>query len=299
MSERNFIFTDSDLDGVGCLLVTKWCKGENTPFITTTVTNFRDNLLKWLHNHKLTDYDNVYILDLDVSEHVDLLDYKNVTIIDHHIASYNTNYQNATVISNITCSSATKLVFQHFISHYPELKSTFTKNQLKLISLIDDYDSYTLKYTETVGLNNVLWSMTGDRVGKFYELYKNGFTEFTLEHQNMIAIAKKKVNDAVSGDLFTVTVPLQGKSRKIVSIFCDHNINEVAYEILQRFSIDICLVINLRTKTVSFRKSGTCDVNLAKLAETLCNGGGHEGAAGGKLTDKFLTFSKLFKKYET
>lgn len=299
MSGRNFIFTDADLDGIGCMMVAKWCKGEKTPFITTTVTNFREDLLRWLQKNKITNFDNIYVLDIDVSEHADLLDHKNVVIIDHHECKYDVNYKNAKVICTPSCTSATKLTFQHFISVNPELKQQFTKQQIKFITLVDDYDSYTLKFPETVGLNIVLWSLTGDRVGKFYELFKDGFKQFNNEHRNMITIAQKKINDVLTSDnIFDARLKLGDNIYHVMSIFCDHNINEVAFEALKRFNVDICIIVNLRTKSVSFRKSPGCGVNLSKLAE-ICDGGGHQSAAGGKLTDKFLKLSTTFKKYET
>jgi len=299
MSERNFIFTDAYLDGIGCLMLAKWCLGSKTPYITTTVTNFRENLLTWLQNHKLTDYDNVYITDLDVSQHADLLDHKNVTIIDHHLESYDEKYKNAKIVIDVTCTSATKLTFQHFIAINPLLRAEFTKPQLKFITLVDDYDSYTLKHSETVGLNVVLWSMTGDRVQKFTELYQNGFVPFNREQINMINIAQKRINDAISPEnIYIASLPIGKKQAKVMSVFCDHNINEVGYEVINRYGVDICFIVNLRTKSVSFRRSKECDINVAKLAKVLCNGGGHASAAGGKLTDEFLSLSKRFTNYE-
>jgi len=81
-------------------------------------------------------------------------------------------------------------------------------------------------------------------------------------------------------------------------VYFDHNINEVGYEVINRYGVDICFIVNLRTKSVSFRRSKECDINVAKLAKVLCNGGGHASAAGGKLTDEFLSLSKRFTNYE-
>ena len=53
-------------------------------------------------------------------------------------------------------------------------------------------------------------------------------------------------------------------------------------------------MVNLKIGTVSFRKLKTCSVHLGKLASALCDGGGHEYAAGGKVCDKFLDFCKFF-----
>ena len=84
MNGKNYIFTDSDLDGVGSLLVVKWLVDNDISYKTTTYRNFREDFLSFLTNNKLSDYDNVFICDLNVSEHCDILNYKNITVIDHH-----------------------------------------------------------------------------------------------------------------------------------------------------------------------------------------------------------------------
>jgi len=93
-----------------------------------------------------------------------------------------------------------------------------------------------------------------------------------------------------------VNFPIDGKERKVVCIQCDHNTNEVAYEVLKKHNADICLVVNLKSKSVSFRKSKSCNVNLSKLANKLCDGGGHSDSAGGAVNEKFLKLSKMFTK---
>ena len=51
-------------------------------------------------------------------------------------------------------------------------------------------------------------------------------------------------------------------------------------------------------KRVSFRASKTFDYDVSKLAIKLCDGGGREKTAAGKLTERFLKFSSLFKQYD-
>ncbi len=45
MNGKDYVFTDSDLDGVGSLLVLRWLLGKEVPFKTTTHKNFREDLL--------------------------------------------------------------------------------------------------------------------------------------------------------------------------------------------------------------------------------------------------------------
>ena len=94
-------------------------------------------------------------------------------------------------------------------------------------------------------------------------------------------------------------VPIGKNKYKLIAVFADSFINEIAEYIIQNYKSDIGFVINLKSKKVSIRKSKLCDVDLGKLATKLFDaGGGHEYAAGGLINDNFLTFSKIFKPWE-
>ena len=297
MSGRCYVFTDADLDGVGSFMVSRWLKGI-TSFTTTTHKHFREDFVRWLSSNKLSDYEKVYIFDINVAEHFDLLDHPNVNVIDHNNGKDGyVNFNKATLVLDQDFSSTTKLVLKTFLREDSSLSSKLTHQIAKFVNLVDDYDSYKLALPDSIGLNNVLWSYTGNRVTKFLEEFSLGFNGFSTFHKNMIAIAEKKVQDTVNTvDTFMVNFPIDGKERKVVCIQSDHNINEVAYEVLKKHNADICLVVNLKSKSVSFRKSKSCNVNLSKLANKLCDGGGHSDSAGGAVNEKFLKLSKMFTK---
>ena len=48
MNSKNYVFTDSDLDGVGSLMVLGWLLGES-PYKTTTHKKFREDFLNFLN----------------------------------------------------------------------------------------------------------------------------------------------------------------------------------------------------------------------------------------------------------
>ncbi len=297
MNKKEFIFTDCDLDGVGSYLVCKWCKKTPIPYKVTTCNNFREDFLTWLNNNKLTDYENVYILDIDVSEHADILDFPNITVIDHHssIKSYST-YKKTKLIIDDKCSSATKLTLKALVPNKTEILKIFTPDQLKLINYIDDYDSYTLKYTESVQLNTILWSYTGNRVEKFVEEFENGFVSFNVYQKNMINIAERKIDHIIeTADVFGNYVTI-GTKQKLLSVVADTHINEVASKILHKYGGDVVFVVNLKSKSISLRKKKGNDVDLSVLAKKLCNGGGHKDSAGGIITEEFLKLTKLLTK---
>tara|TARA_R110002020_G_scaffold15792_2_gene56347 strand:+ start:278 stop:1207 length:930 start_codon:yes stop_codon:yes gene_type:complete len=293
--KRNFIFTDIDLDGAMSYLLFEWYNKKRIPYIATRVTDFRASFSGWLKHHKLTDYDTVYILDLDVSnECQELVDKPNIVIVDHHESHVQNKhkYKKAkTFIS--TDTSCARLLYKLLYSKSDEPLSDEYK---KLVLLVDDYDSYSLKVPNSHELNTIFWNYQGDKVKKFVEDFGSGFHEFTSQQEKIIDFYKKKLSNVISSlDIFEGIVPIGSAPTKVVSTFANTCINDVADYIIKDHDADIGMVVNMDSKKVSFRKDKQCPVDLSLLAKTIADGGGHKYAAGGKVSDKFITFTKLLK----
>ena len=293
-----YVFTDCDLDGAGSYLMFKWFIRDYIPYKITRVNDFKTVFAPWYEINK-DKYDNIYILDLDVSQEcLDLVDKKNITIIDHHKTHVENKakYKNATTMIQ-EYPSCTKLLYSIFSKHY---KKKLTDEQKLMVLYIDDYDSYELKFPNSYNMNLVYWNYQGDRLGRFIEDFGKGFNGFTDLQKNVINFNKSKFKAIKNKlDVHSASKISIGKIKcKLVSVFADSYINEIADHIIKNYKADIGLVINLKTKKVSLRKSSTCKVDLGALAGKLFDsGGGHEYAAGGLINDKFLQFSKLFKPF--
>jgi oligoribonuclease NrnB/cAMP/cGMP phosphodiesterase (DHH superfamily) len=162
--------------------------------------------------------------------------------------------------------------------------------------LVDDYDSYKLNLKGSHELNLLFWNYQGDRVQKFVSDFKSGFSGFTDKQNKVIRFYKQGIQQTLSAlDIFVADLPIGGKKYKTVSTFASKYINDVAHHIINTTDADIGLVVNLQTKKVSFRKNKNIDLDISKLARTVANGGGHKYAAGGSLTETFMSLSKLFK----
>ena len=218
------------------------------------------------------------------------VDNKNFVIVDHHKTHVQKKdlYKHATVVLEETTSCA-KLLYKTLSA-----KLTLTDKQKYLISLADDYDSYKLQSPDSYKLNVVLWNYSGDRVSKFYNDFKEGFNGFTEQHRNVIYLNNKSL-EATINDIkpFKAFLSIKGTPYKIISCFAEKHINELAEHIIHEYKSDIGIIVNLKTQQFSLRKSKTCDLDLSQFINKIGNGGGHEYAAGGKIDDKFLTFSKL------
>lgn len=286
----SIIFTDSDLDGAGSFLVFKWLFNDEIKEVhTLKVSTLRETLLKWLSNNTFEKFDKIYFLDLDTTSVGDLIDKQNVMIYDHH-ETHSYEYKNAK-LKLILTTSCSKLIYNEFKS-----LNKFTIPQVALLSLIDDYDCYALKDENSNNLNILYWSYNGNRLLQFCERYKNGFNGFTEPEKNLIKSYKrkcKKYYDNIS--LYIADIKIRNKSYKFYGAFADKYINDIAQNIINdNDECDVVILINNNNKRVYLRKNKNVDINLGKFAEKICDGGGHNYAAGGILTDHMKTISKEF-----
>jgi len=289
MSKGEIIFTDLDLDGCCSYLAYSWLTQTRSKAITIKVSNLREKFLAWLKRNKLSDYKTVYFFDLDTTEIKDLIDKKNVTIFDHH-KSHDEKYKNATTIIDKECTSCSKLIYRHYKN-----SANLTNEQKKLIALANDYDCYELKFPESNKLNFLLWYKNGDKLQNFINDFETGFHGFTNDQNKIISYhfyKFKKIRDSVI--LYKSTLKIAGKEYKFISTFGNEYVNDLCQYIIDNNDCDVCLMINLKNNRVYLRKNRTVELNLGKFAQKICDGGGHEYAAGGKLNETVLALSKKF-----
>tara|TARA_R100000951_G_scaffold8193_1_gene7435 strand:+ start:8760 stop:9641 length:882 start_codon:yes stop_codon:yes gene_type:complete len=286
-----YVWTDIDLDGAGAYTVMTWLYGSKLPFTASSVSRVGSEFESW-YAIKGSNYDHIYVLDLDVSQHIEIFDKPNVIVIDHHALHVDNKhkYKNAKVILS-KYPSATKLLYSTFKD-----KLKLNKFQKYLIALVDDYDSYTLNFPESKPMNHWFWELTGNRVAIFNEKYSNGFRGFDKMQLHVIEMFNRKVKRLVkTADRFYGKVQFEGKLYSILGTDVTSAINEVLHQMITEEGVDFAFTFNSATKSISFRRADDCDIELHKFAEKLCKGGGHSAAAGGKSTDRFIEFTKTLK----
>jgi oligoribonuclease NrnB/cAMP/cGMP phosphodiesterase (DHH superfamily) len=301
-----FVWTHHDLDGLVSYLAIKWAfPDSNITYQTTGVFNFRENVTNWLLYNSFSDFDEVYIVDLDISEHSDLVDKENVFILDHHYThEQNEEYQFATAVVT-DYSSAAKLIYRTFRKWHD---TQFTREQTTLILLADDYDSYNKETEDSTILNTVFWS-TQNNFATLADYFKDGFSGFTEQQLNLYRIYNEEVEKTKANLQYFEHKKLQIGEEKyhIISTFATKYINDIADHLFENYDPDIAIVVNMNSNHVSFRANKDCKLNVGKLAEVLTDGGGHDYAAGGQITKRFLEFTKKLspryvmrkkKKYE-
>jgi oligoribonuclease NrnB/cAMP/cGMP phosphodiesterase (DHH superfamily) len=282
-----FIWTDNDLDGAGSALALKLLYKDKAivEIKDTYEAELNSAAIGWLP--KIDQYDKVYVTDIGIAKDlVSSFDRENVVIIDHHQTHVDCKdqYKKAkTIIENY--SSCTSLILNKFKNVFDKILS---EKQTQLFNLIDDYDSYTLQYKDTLKLHSIFSTYNNPRVDKFIESFSDGMHEYSVFELNSIKLYFNKLKDTLNTQYFAGKI----KNYKVISCIADFAINEVAHNAIKKYNADIAIIVNTRTGSVSFRKSKTCEAKLNVLAESLCNGGGHEYAAGGKITPIFEEFTK-------
>lgn len=288
------IWTDNDLDGAGSALALKHVykdKIKNLFLKDVSDYTFIGEFKGWVETN-YDKYDVIFITDLFIpDELIPYVDRPKVVIIDHHQTHIDVRgrVKHAKCILE-TCTSCVKLIQQKFKS---VLDGQLSPELLKLFQLIDDYDCYELKYPETLQLNAVYHSYNRPKSEKFITRFETGIKPFNLQELNTIQLINRKFDELIETAEF-----YEGrlKGYKVVSCVAEHSINEIASYALSKFDADISIVVIPKTQSVSFRKKKVgCDIKLNKLSELLCGGGGHEYAAGGKITEAFLNFTRILK----
>ena len=123
---------------------------------------------------------------------------------------------------------------------------------------VDDYDNYTLHLPFSKDLNHVFWSFAGDRLQKFYDDFKDGFKNFTLQQKNLIHFYKKRIDEILSSlQLYSGSLKSEKNTYNIVATFSNFAINDVADFIINRTNADIAIVVNLNTQGLALESQET------------------------------------------
>ena len=295
MNKPFHVFFHGDLDGITSYLEIIWFLKREATYTEMTPATVEREVEKWKTIHNVEDFEKIFILDLDAELFQKNMDYGNVVIFDHHIGKeeFTFTFKNAKVFVKHCTSNA-----RHMYDFLKD-KIKLTENQKILIALADDVDSHSKKIPTSYELN-VVFHKTNNKITSFIENYKDGFFGFDKFQKNIIELHKKEVAlDIANTTYYCGDVEVQGKMRKVFAAFVDRNLSEISDFLIEKHKADVTIMIIKDSHRVSFRRGDDSkDLNLDILSKSLCGegSGGHEYAAGGQMSDKFLTFTKLFKE---
>ncbi len=276
-----FAWFNSDLDGVGSAVVlgNLFQKFE---YRSVFFGDFERQFTEWFEANG-DNYDKIFVVGM-------VYDQKMINRLDDHKIIFvsdgaeRLNVFDSTWVQEET-TSCTRLLYNKFKD-----KVEYPKDIKKLVVYIDDYNSYALKTEESKYLNALFRKTTGK--SKFSTLVRrfwDGYDGLTATEQRLATQFFDEINEEASNlELYSGTF----KGFKVLSFFTKKSANEMAGIVLDNYSTDVVMVVNLDTQFVSIRskKGGKADASF--IAENLCDGGGTKESAGGKLTEKFMEFTQ-------
>ena len=292
---KEAVWVNYGIDGACSYLIMRWLRGDNIEVRYTTAKRFRQDFVEWQIAAGVTTYDKIFVVGLDVSKCIDVIDMCNVVVVDHHDThvEHKHLYNNAKTAITYT-TSTTRLLFRLFRE---ELIKRLTPQQLQLIALVNDHVSGTRALAASSGINALYWSYSGDRLQRFAHDFANGFQSFNAHQKASISLYNKKLAHLINDlEIFQGNIPFRGINNKILSTFATTSYDEITHHLLAEYQGDIAIIVNLEARAVFMKKSLKCAVPLGKLAERLCDGGGSDNHAGGSVTDKFLDFCKTLQR---
>lgn len=283
------IFTKATLDGACSALFIKWLynrKIEDFAVVEATETNILNEVN--IRQRNFDHYDKIFVLGLCLTgDQIKEIDKHSLIVVDHQFAHTlsldNYNKSKGIIEQNTSCISLLYDKFKSVIDVSPE--------QELLIKYVDDYDSFNLKYSDSFKLSAIFFTYNNPKVVKFIESFENGMRKYTIQEKNAIKIYIRKFKEQLDNTVNFGTI----KNYKTVAIFANTLINNIAHYIISKHNSEIGIVVNLDTKSVSFRRCIHCDIDVSILAKTFCEGSGTMCAAGGKLTPEFANLIKDFK----
>lgn len=292
---KEVVWTSFGIDGVGSYLVLRWLRDRDIEVHYTTPKRFRDDFIRWQIDAGVTTYSKIFIINLDLSRCIDVADLSNCIIVDTHQTHIDRkDLYNSAKLALTRASSTTKLLFKVFSS---ELLKKLNPQQIKLIAMIDDYISGNNKIATSQSLNTLYWSYAGDKMQKFVDDFERGFNGFSITQKNLITIQFKRVQKMLNGlEIFQGSMPFQHQTHRICAAFATEGYDEISQHLINDHQAAVAIIVNLKTKSVFFRKNKKSQIPLDKLAERLCDGGGSDSFAGGDVTDKFLEFCKTLQR---
>lgn len=295
------LFTDSDLDGLGCAIAAKVAFGEKADVVYCSYRNLNQRVESFIENPENKD-EEIYITDLSVNEAVEkklAQRYQSghpIRVIDHHVTALHFNeYEWGSIkveyeSGKKTC--ATSLFYDFLVAH------GFIKGNVALEEFVDmvrQYDTWEWELNDNVSakrLNDLFYIKDRET---FEEEILRRITEnpdsFSLtETENMILdLEDQKIERYI-----------HSKNRQLVQTFVDEYCIGIIYaeqylselgNALNKLNphLDMIVLMNMSGKKIGFRTIYD-QVNVAAFAKKY-GGGGHPKASGCELT------KELFEKF--
>ncbi len=309
--KRGKLFTDSDLDGVGCLLIGQgyfnW-KEDRLDAVQTQVTQVSGLVTEFLSSGEVDNYDVLYITDMGVDkETAELIEKVNrmgsieIKLFDHHETALwlADTYTWATVLkyepeedkdegrTRLTC--ATRVFEQYLISKYGHMS---TRSSV-LVEMIRKYDTWewSTHYLDSQpkDLNDVYRLYGADHFIKKMRNYLECLTNAILTGRDyeLLNLEQSRFDKYVEEKVKQVRLAIIDGIPSGVLFAEGKDASYLGHAILDEPMFKLAVIVDVGANRLSFRSRGD-EVNCAELASRYPGGGGHFNAAGAPIDPEIV-----------
>jgi uncharacterized protein len=296
------LFTDIDLDGLGCGIIAKLAYGEDANVSYCSYRNLNQLVEKFIQNRDSKNTET-YITDLAVNEAVEkklekrFQEGQPIQMIDHHVTALHFNgykwglvkpeYENG----KKTCATS---LFYDYLKERQKIQGS--KGLEEFIELVRQYDTWEWEMN-----NNVMAKRLNDL---FYILNRESLEVEILkrlrEDPNTFSLNETE-NFLLDIEKHKIERYIQSKNRQMVQTFADEYCVGIVHaeqylselgNALNKLNphLDMIVLLNTGGKKVGFRTIHD-HVDVSEFA-TRFGGGGHPKASGSELTkqafEKFI-----------
>lgn len=314
------LFTDSDLDGVGCVILANIAYGKkNVDVEYCNPYTINEKISEFIEKEEYKEYDYVYITDLSISlEIADIINTLNppnfasgfclgemVQLLDHHKSAKGLNkyffcyvkeYNDEIKLDFET--SGSYMFYEHLINIEDLKPNGYLYN---FIDLIRQYDTWEWKDNENLLAKelNDLFHIIG--IKEFADSYTNKLicdnnpSLFSKRDRMLLKLEQDKIDKYIYNKNKTLR-KIKINEHLVGVVFAEHYVSELGNQLnILNADLNYVAIINM-DRSVSFRTTKD-NIDLSIIAKSF-GGGGHPKAAGCDLSEDLIQsfINKLFKK---
>ncbi|QOR65020.1 oligoribonuclease [Cytobacillus suaedae] len=287
------LFSDSDLDGIGCGLVAKLAFGDEVEVAYCSYRNLNERVERFIDDPENNDA-QIYITDLAVNEDIEkklaerFKKGKHVQMVDHHVTAMHFNQYDWGFVQpeyedgRKTC--ATSLYYEFLLEKNLITSSPALEEFIELVRQYDTWEWEANENTAAKRLNDLFFIISMEQFEtEMLERLKTQESFSLNDTENMILdIEEEKIERYINA-----------KNRQLVQTFVgDYCVGIVHAErylselgnALAKLNphIDLITLVNVGTKKLGFRTIYD-HVDVSAFAKQF-GGGGHPKASGATLT---------------
>lgn len=276
------LITDSDLDGMGSIILSKAFNIEFDEIEISTPQKMKSvNIIS-----KILAHDEIIITDLSLNEFTmkKIMTKRNITVYDHHITSVYLNKKEFKGSISDSSRCGTKIYFEEYVKKH----RTTNESARRFVELVDVYD----RWQQT----NTLWPLACklNKVFQYHKWNNNYFIEkfaheiqddcfcFDEEDERNIEIINQEIENSMkfSDDLLKIFT--NNEIKYGITYYSNYS-SEVGNGLIEKHDLTYILMINNNHQDcISARSKPDFDL-------TSINGlQGHKNAAGGKFPIKLI-----------